>query len=371
MIALALSCALALVQVDGPAPLDPELAQRNGELSWYAGSLLTLEGQGWSDGFAAPYDRLPAHAEERVRPQVWMLSRQSAGLLVRFESDAREVHARWTLTSSKLEMEHMPRSGVSGVDLYARSEEGAWRWLGRGRVDGLSNEARLAYDLPEGRREYMLYLPLYNGVSALSVGVPAASTLWPGASREEALSSPVVFYGTSITQGACASRPGTCHPALLGRRLGREVVNLGFSGNGRMELELAHLLAEVDAACYVIDCLPNLRDGMTRERTPQFVRALRAARPETPILLVEDRTYADAHLIGARAEVNATNRAGLRAAYEELLAEGVGGLHYVTGDELLDLGGDDTVDGSHPNDLGFMRHADALEAPLRLALESR
>ena len=368
MIALALVLSCAQQQFDDVAPLEGALAQRDGALSWYDGSLLPLEGRGWSEGFAAPYDRLPAHAEASVRPQVWGLARHSAGLVHRFESDARELHARWILTSAKLEMEHMPSSGVSGVDLYARGADDSWRWLGRGKVDGQRNEARLAYDLPEGRREYLLYLPLYNGVTTLSVGVPHEALLWPSAPRAESRSKPVVFYGTSITQGACASRPGTCHPALLGRRLEREVVNLGFSGNGRMELELAHLLAEIDAACYVLDCLPNLRGQMARELTPPFVRALRAARPHTPIVLVEDRTYADAHLVGARAAVNAENRAALRAAYDEHVDEGVQGLSYVEGGGLLELGGDDTVDGSHPNDLGFLRHADALDAPLRAAL---
>lgn len=366
--ALALACVLALGCADEPAPLDETLAQRDGETLWYDGSLLTREGQGWGEGLAAPYDRLPERAQAEVREAVWGLSRHSAGLLLRFESDASELRARWTLTSSSLEMDHMPRTGVSGLDLYVRAESGEWRWLGLGRVRGLRNEARLTHGLPEGRREYLLYLPLYNGVATLAVGVPAGAQLWPAAERPAERSAPVVFYGTSITQGACASRPGTCHVARLGRRLDRPVINLGFSGNGRMEVELAPFLGELNAAVYVLDCLPNLRGEQVRERTPALVRALRARRPETPIVLVEDRTYGDAHLVGSSAAANAANRAALRAAYEELLAEGVQGLSYVEGDTLLELGGDDTVDGSHPNDLGFLRHADALEPVLRAAL---
>src|SRR5205823_11246646 len=91
---------------------------------------------------------------------------------------------------------------------------------------------------------------------------------------------PVVFYGTSITQGGCASRPGMVHTAILGRRLDRPVINLGFSGNGKMEPELAALLAELDPAVYVLDCLPNLNAQEIRERVGPFVRTLRQARPE-------------------------------------------------------------------------------------------
>ena len=140
-------------------------------------------------------------------------------------------------------------------------------------------------------REYLLYLPLYNGVSSVEIGLPKCSALAKAPPRPEGYERPIVVYGTSITQGGCDSRPGMVHTAILGRRLDRPVVNLGFSGNGKMEPELAALLAELDPAAYVIDCLPNMTAEEVGARVEPFVRALRAARPGTPIVLAEDRTY--------------------------------------------------------------------------------
>ena len=90
------------------------------------------------------------------------------------------------------------------------------------------------------------------------------------------------------------------HVAMLGRTFNREVMNLGFSGNGRMEPEVVELMSEIDAACFVIDCLPNLEPAQVAERTEPLVRKLREARPKTPILMVEDRSYSDSFLVTSR-----------------------------------------------------------------------
>lgn len=347
-------------------PIDPgEATRAEGDSTlWYDVRLAGVEGQGWSEN-AAPFDRLPARAEELVRSDVWNLSRHSAGLCVRFITDATSLQARWTLTSERLDMPHMPASGVSGLDLYVRDDEGIWRWLSNARPTGVQNNEVLYSGIPEGTREYRLYLPLYNGVSAVELGLPEGTTLSrpdPYAAGHE---KPIVFYGTSITHGACASRPGMVHTAILGRRFERPVINLGFSGNGRMELPVAELMAEIDAAVYVIDCLPNINAEQVAERTEPLVKLLREKRPETPILLVEDRTYSDAFLIGSKRERNDSSRAALKAAYDRLIAEGITRLGYLEGEHLLGDDNEGTVDSSHPTDLGFMRQADAFEPALQ------
>ncbi len=145
-------------------------------------------------------------------------------------------------------------------------------------------------------------------------------------------------YGTSITQGACASRPGMVHTAILGRRFDRPVINLGFSGNGRMETEVVELMAELDAAVYVIDCLPNITAQEVLARTKPCIQILRKAHPQTPVLLVEDRSYADSFLISAKRERNRTSRQALWKVYEELKTAGDKYLYYLEGEQLL---GDD------------------------------
>jgi hypothetical protein len=323
---------------------------------------LGIEGQGWpAADFAAPFDRLPAKAQEKVRPDVWNLSRHAAGLCVRFVADTPAIHARWTLTSAQLAMKHMPATGVSGLDLYARDDAGQWRWVACGipNADGQEQAGVVADGLSPGKREWLLYLPLYNGVSKVEIGVPAGATLEKAPAYVGNQEKPIVFYGTSITHGACASRPGMCHTAILHRRYGRPVVNLGFSGNGRMEPELGDLLAEIDAAAYVIDCCPNLDAAAITARTGPLVEILRKARPTTPILLVEDRRYTDSWIRPLKKAHNDANHAALRAAFDGLVAQGVTGLHSLGGDDLLAEDAEGTVDSSHPTDLGFVDHAKA------------
>ena len=347
-----------------------EGADTAARIQWYDLKRLDIEGQGWTETLA-PYDRLPRKAKGVVRESVWNLSRHSAGICARFVTDATEIHARWTLISERLAMPHMPATGVSGVDLYARSDKGQWRWLAVGVPKELTTTARLAKELPKGRREFLLYLPLYNGVSSVEIGLPLEATLEKGAVRPPTHHRPLVFYGTSITHGACASRPGMPHPSILGRWFERPIVNLGFSGNGRMESELATLLAELEAAVYVIDCLPNIRAQEVTERTAPLVRLLRQARPDTPILLVEDRNYADSFLLASKRERNRTSQAALRAVFDRLQKEGVRGLHYLEAEKLLGADGEDTVDSSHPSDLGFLRQAQAFRKVLAPILTAR
>lgn len=338
------------------------------DVRWHDAQPLGLEGRAFRDT-KSPFGRLPARAEKQVRPAVWSLSRHSAGLCVRFRSDATSLQARWTLTGKSLAMPHMPATGVSGLDLYVRDPAGAWRWLGVGIPrQAEKNTAVLARDLPAaGVREFLLYLPLYNGVSSLEIGVPRGSKLENGPPRP-AHKKPIVFYGTSITQGGCASRPGMVHTAILGRRLDWPVVNLGFSGNGKLELELADLMGEIDAAVYVVDCLPNLNAAEVEKRAEPFVRRLRKARPYTPILLVEDRSYANSALLPGVRRHNLASREALRKAYLKMVYEGVESLHYQPGEDLLGGDGEATVDGSHPTDLGFLRQGEAMLPLLRYTL---
>ena len=346
--------------------LDAGTAEKSadGKVLWYDILSLGLEGRGWAET-KTPYDRLPAAAEGKVPAAVWGLSLNSAGMCVRFVSDATTLQAHWVLRSANLAMNHMPATGVSGLDLYVKPPDKGWRWVGVGRPESADNTAALVSGLPAGEREFLLYLPLYNGVTSAKLGVAPGTRLGKAPARAPERSRPVVFYGTSITQGGCASRPGMVHTAILGRHLEVPVINLGFSGSGRMEAVMAEFPAELDPAVYVLDCLPNMTAADVTERLEPFVRTLRQADPATPILLVEDRTYASAHILPGTRASNATNRAAHRAAYERLLAAGVTGLHYLAGEDLLGDDDEATVDGSHPTDLGFVRQAAVMETALR------
>lgn len=310
------------------------------------------------------FDRLPASAEGKVTSAVWNLSRDSAGMMVRFKTDATAIHAHYKVAKTTLGQPHMPATGVSGVDLYARDKDGKWKWVFVTKPTTQEMKVEIIKGLAPGEREYAAYLPLYNGAEFLKIGVAKGSKFEGLAPRQK----PVVFYGTSITHGACASRPGMVHTGILGRKLDMPVVNLGFSGNGRMDKAVGEYLVQVDAAAYVIDCLPNMGPADVAAKCVPLVKQLRAAKPETPIILVEDRRNTNDWIIPARKKHHTDNHAALKAAYETLLKEGVKGLSYIPGDHLY---GDDTegaTDASHASDLGFMRQAEIFEPVLRKAL---
>ncbi len=339
-------------------------AWRRAEITWYDATTWGVEGKGWQDTERF-FDRLPARARGFVRDAVWNESRHSAGVSLRFATDSPAIHVRYRLRSDNLALEHMPATGVSGIDLYAEDGYGVERWVNVTHPRSQEAEAVWAENLAPGRRRYTAYLPLYNGVDALEIGVPNGESFEPIPPRTE---RPLLFYGTSIMHGASASRPGMAIPAILGRRLHHPTINLGFSGNARMEPEVAALLAELDPCLFVLDALPNMNEEMINERATAFVRRIRAARPQTPILLVEDRSFTNAPFFPDRVEGHRRNRVALRNAYEQLRNAGMDHLHYLTGPSLLGFDGEASPDGSHPSDLGMMRYADAYEPAINHAL---
>jgi len=356
-----------------PAPAAPAAAATKQPveppLAWHDVTTWGVEGRAWPEMERKRwFDRLPAVADGSVTAAVWGLSRDSAGMMVRFKTDATVIWADCTVLKEKLNGANMTPIGASGLDLYARDENGVWRWVGVSRPDKKTTRQEIIGGLAPGFREYAVYLPLYNGVESLSLGVPPDAKFEALAPRT---GKPIVFYGTSITHGASASRPGMVHTAILGRRLDCPVVNLGFSGNGRMDAAVGELLVKIDAAVFVIDCLPNMDAAAVRAKCIPLVQQLRAARPETPIVLVEDRRNTNSWILPKRNQHHTDNHAALREGFEKLKAEGVKKLFYVAGDDLLGHDAEGATDGSHPNDLGFVRQADVMEPVIRAALKGR
>ena len=333
-------------------------------LVWYNVRDYGIEGKGWNDTLRY-FDRFPGKAESTVPERVWTLSRHSAGMLFRFTTDAVNIHVRYTLLSDRLEMPHMPATGVSGIDLYAENEEGLDRWVAVVKPTGQTVDVILAEGLRPGSRRYTMYLPLYNGIESLEIGLDESASFEGHAPRTDL---PIVFYGTSIMHGASASRPGMAIPAILGRRLNVPTINLGFSGSGKMEPEVGALVAEMTPCVFAIDCVPNMDEGLINERLNPLVKQLRRAHSKTPILLVEDRAFTNAPFFPERAETHRKNRHAFHRTYKELLEEGVSGLYYLNGEHLLGHDGEAATDGSHPNDLGMVRYADAYEPALRAIL---
>ncbi|MDQ8199922.1 SGNH/GDSL hydrolase family protein [Pelagicoccus enzymogenes] len=339
------------------------------ELVWHDVSDWGVEGRAWTEEERFNYfDRFPAQGKETLREAVWNLSESPTGMMARFETDASEIWVRYELRSEKIALAHFPATGVSGLDLYARDGEGKWRWVQAARPYSQEVETKLLDDISPELREYAAYLPLRNPVNKLEIGVPAGTEFRGLAPRQEL---PIVFYGTSINHGVAASRPGMVHTAILGRHFDRPVVNLGFGGNGRMEKEVGDFLERLDAAVFVIDCLPNMGPDLVSERCVPLVNQLRKAHPDTPIVLVEDRRYANSWIRPEKDAFHDRNHAALQEAYRTLKSAGVKRLYYIEGDHLFGDDSEGTVDGSHPTDLGFWRQAEVFKPVLKKALKGR
>lgn len=308
---------------------------------------------------SASYSRLPDSLKDSVRADLWALGLNSAGLSVRFRSDSPRIRMRWK-SRNRFGMNHMTPTGVRGLDLYILQPDSTWTTVSSARPGSKSvTETTVVADMEPGiDREYMLYLSLYDGVDSLYVGIDSATTLRQPKVALPVREKPVVMYGTSILQGGCATRPGMAHTNILQRMLGREVVNLGFSGNARLDPEIARLMAQADAVCYVVDALPNCTAELLDERMEEFIGILRGARPTTPILLVESPWFP---IMRFDREVNSTlkekNRT-LRKIYDRLSATDKN-LYYFEADKIL-TDPEATVDNYHFTDYGFLLFAKSL-----------
>ena len=347
--------------------LASRLQAADSSLTWHDVATLPIEGRGWQDT-DQPYDRLPKAAATVVRKPVWELARHSAGLSVGFRTNATTISVRWKLTSERLAMSHMAATGVSGVDLYIRHGN-TWKFLAVGRPESFPVcEKQVVRGLTPELKEFRLYFPLYNGVAQVEIGVPAESTLGPP--DIPVSTQQIVFYGTSITQGGCASRPGMAYPAILGRRLDVATINLGFSGNGKAEPEMARLLAELNPSVFVLDPLANLETAQAVTRIPVLVQTLRERHPSTPILLVGNFPYPSTPFSETRRQKQQTSDEFLKSYYEAQVAAGDQHLHYLPADQLIGTDGEATVDALHPTDAGFLRMADVMEPVLRQILQA-
>jgi len=262
-------------------------------------------------------------------------------------------------------LDNMPTLGVSGVDLYAQDLQNKWHWI----KAAYSYKDTVTYsyenfDPTVKIKKFRLYLPLYNTPKWLKIGVASNADFKVEEANEKA---PLIFYGTSIMQGASASRPGMAWLNILGRKLDRPLINLGFSGNGRLEAPLIDLMNQIDAKIFVLDCQPNLTDKNVysaeeiEKRITSSVQSLKAKHPKVPILLVEHSSgLAQVNLDTALTGKYIWTSQVLNNVYQKLKKSGVKDLDILTAKEI-GFTDDSTIDGTHPNDIGMMQYADACE----------
>jgi hypothetical protein len=338
-------------------------------ISYFGREHFLIEGTAIADSLKeSPYDRLPISYKEKVREPVWDLSKASAGITVRFHSNSTSINLKWTVLND-LDMPHMAATGIKGIDLYTKYNN-KWRYVTTaGALVGLKtyqnksipadsiNEYELIKNMSPDFREYKLFLPLYDGVTKLEIGIDNNALINKASPNPV---KPIVFYGTSITQGGCASRPGMAHTNIISRKLDVDCINYGFSGNGRMEMPIVELISDIDASFYVIECLQNMDSEQVKERVRPLVDMIRTKHPLTAIVLVENMMYTTAFLDQTIETTLIQENEALKNEFDKIIKRGTPNIFYIKDNKDFLSDNEGTVDGVHLTDLGFLRYADYL-----------
>jgi len=315
------------------------------------------------DEDSGKYRRLPKDIAKTVSDSVYYLSRHTAGGRVRFRTNSGFIGIRAIMNREGL-MSHMPLTGQSGFDLYCK-KDGEDAEIYRCTYIP-STKMKTGFDASyktDGQMaEYTINFPLYDGVNELYIALKKDAVVEAPAPYK--YEEPIVYYGSSITQGGCASRPGNCYTAIISRRLNVDHVNLGFSGSAKGEDAMIAYLASLKMKVFVCDYDRNAPNAEHLRKTHMpLYRAVRAAQPDLPILFVSATDgLGDVKLIERKQVVIDT--------YETALKEGDRNVYFIDG---MTLFGEEewhscTVDGCHPNDLGFYRMAMGIEKELKKIL---
>lgn len=306
------------------------------------------------------YERLPASLRDVTRPPVWNLGKNTAGLAIRFCSDATSVGVRWDLALNRY-MNHMTPTGIKGLDLYCL-ENGKWMFVNSARPSSndKNNEAAIISNMKRQEREYMLYLPLYDGITSLEIGIDSGAYIIQPKIDLPTRVKPVVCYGTSILQGGCATRAGMAHTNILNRWFNREFINLGFSGNGQLDYEIAEIMTGFDASLFILDFMPNVNTKQVEEKMEKFYNIIRSKSPDTPVLFIENPIFPQArHDQYMCNEIKEKNDA-LHVVFDKLVRQGEKNIRLIPFAGAIGNDEEATVDGIHFTDLGFQRYAEYL-----------
>lgn len=331
--------------------------------------------KGW-ENTSEPYTRLPqAYMDSCRKDQQWLYD-HSSGIAVRFASNSKRIAAQWNLKNN-FHMQHMAMTGIKGTDLYTLNQQtGKWEYVNTARPQEKnfkadSVQSKLYVDNLDGEmHEYMIYLPLYDGINWLQIGVDStAELIQPQVDNPRSMGK-IVLYGTSIQQGGCASRTGMVPSAMIQRDFNLECVNLATSGQARMDFYIAEAMASIeDAICYVIDPVPNCTKDRCDTATYDFVKILRTLRPEVPIVMVEGLMYPYTRHDSYHAEYLPQKNECFRRGFDEHVAENPKGMYYMTHEGQTGPDMEGTVDGVHLTDYGFRAYADLLEIHIKEALD--
>lgn len=332
----------------------------------------------WGQGFGVnSFSRLPADVEKKVPAAVWNQSVRSGGIQIRFITNSDSITIRYSLSAPYTANDWFSPTGANGLDLYARKNDGSWNWChpNTRKIGSHFNYHQLKPDDPSYQSEgyqYVLYLPTFAITTDLSITVDNdAHFRWIPVPAER---KPIVVYGTSVAHGSAASRPGNTWVNITSRAFyNYPVVNLGFSGVGKMEPEVIDVVNQLDAEVFILDCLPNFSTPamppLVESRYKNAIETLTNSHPKAAILITEHLGYSNMETWNIRKELVEANNAELRKVYKFFRKKGYKNLHYLSQKEMmLDMSAD-IADYVHPNDKGMYRIGEAYIKKLKKILK--
>lgn len=322
------------------------------------------------DNSLTPYTRIPAYLKDSVRPDLWERAKCSSGMAVRFATNSRAVAVRYNLLTN-MHMAHMADTGIKGTDLYILDDNGRWTFVNCNRPRKDSIQQKVYVDKLDGKmHEFMIYLPLYDGVNWMQIGVDSTAVITLPQVDNPRRDHRFVFYGTSILQGGCATRTGMVATSILQRDLNVECVNIGISGEGKMDYCMARAMATIpDVDAFIIDPIPNCTKMMCDTLTYDFINILLQARPDVPIFMVEGQSYSYENYNSFYNTYLKEKNFEFHKNYLKLRADNQRNLYYIDRDNLWGPDNEGTVDGIHLTDIGFYFYAQKLKPYLQAILD--
>jgi lysophospholipase L1-like esterase len=317
---------------------------------------LTVYGKAEDNGNS--FHRIDTNRYPNIPGNVKRLLTNGAGLFVSFKSNSEYVKAKWCVTSRGVSP-NMTEIAYKGLDLYIKNKEGKWQFAGSGSPAGKEcNEYTLVDHMDSSEKEFLLYLPLYDEVKSLEIGVSNVAEF-------EELHNPfekqILVYGSSIVQGASASRPGLAYSAQLSRNTGLNFVNLGLSGSARIEPAMANMIAPMQADLFILDFVPNSTADIVEERTESFIKKIRSEHPETPIIILQSLVRENGFWNQEIGERVRKQNEQIAIEFKKLQDQGIKNLYFIEGKDLLGDDHEGTIDGTHPTDIGFSRMLEKIQ----------
>ena len=328
---------------------------------------LGLEGFPWHKENEHIFTRLPERVLPDLNENLQNLAKHTAGGVIRFRTDSKAILLKGNYYPFWI-MHHMAITGQAGFDIV-QWENGRGVFLGNLQIDSIPvAEKNFSFEfsraLPEGMHEYRIFMPLYSGIESLQIGLSEGATIEKAPIHK--VEKPILFYGSSITQGGCASRPSNCHAALLSQAVDAEQINLGFSGNAKGEKEMAELIASLDLSCFVMDYDYNAPTPEHLQNTHEpFFKIIREKHPDLPVVMIS-RCFTNPDNL----EDTTKRRNIIMQTYLNARTQGDAHVYFVDGLETFAQEAIEwpTVDRCHPTDLGFYLMTKRILPTLKQAL---